>query len=160
MKNFGTLLASATVVAAHGIVSNATIDNKVYDFYNPFTDPYMNPTPSRISRKIDGNGPVQDVTNIDIQCGANGGNGTTPAKLNAKATAGSTVKLHWTLWPTSHVGPTITYMAKCPSTGCQDYLPGDKAVWFKVQEQGRTGTSDVWGAVSFFFLILHYTVQY
>lgn len=82
--------------------------------------------PERISRPIQGNGPVTDLTLIDLQCGGytDGGIvGSEPAPLHANATAGETVTLYWTLWPDSHVGPVITYMAACPSTGCQDYMP-------------------------------------
>lgn len=88
------------------------------------------------------------MTLADLQCGgyADGGVvGSSPAKLHATAAAGSTNSLHWTLWPDTHMGPVITYMARCPDTGCQDYMPGDAAVWFKIKEEGREGTSDVWG---------------
>ncbi|KAF2134694.1 lytic polysaccharide monooxygenase [Dothidotthia symphoricarpi CBS 119687] len=142
-------LGFATAVAAHGYVNNATIGNKDYTFYQPYTDPYTSPTPQRISREIQGNGPVQDLTISDIQCGgyaAGGINGSKPAALHAAVAAGSEVELFWTLWPESHMGPSITYMAKCPDTGCNNWMPESKAVWFKVQEKGRTGTSDVWGS--------------
>ncbi|KAK9419113.1 hypothetical protein SUNI508_01090 [Seiridium unicorne] len=141
-------LGSAAVVAAHGYVDNATINGETYTFYQPYTDPYTSPTPDRISRPIQGNGPVTDVTYTDLQCGGytdGGVVGSSPAALHAEAAAGSTVTLYWTLWPDSHVGPVVTYMAACPSTGCQDYMPGTDAVWFKIDEVGRDGTSDVWG---------------
>ncbi|KAJ5014048.1 hypothetical protein K4K57_001964 [Colletotrichum sp. SAR 10_99] len=144
-----SLLGSAALVAAHGYVENATIGGEAYTFYQPYQDPYSSPTPERVSRPIQGNGPVEDLTSIDIQCGgysAGGVKGSSPAKLEAKAAAGSEVTLNWTLWPDSHIGPTITYMAKCPDAGCTDYLPGTDAVWFKVQEDGREGTSNTWGA--------------
>lgn len=80
--------------------------------------------PARVSRPIPGNGPVQDVSLMDIQCNT----GATPAKLHATAAAGSTVSLRWTLWPESHVGPVMTYMARCPDTGCQNYSPGTSCV--------------------------------
>lgn len=151
MRVLASLLSTAALVAAHGYVSNGTIGGEEYEFYQPYTDPYKSPTPERISRKIPGNGPVEDVTSIDIQCNgysAGGTNGSEPAALSATVAAGSTVNLQWTLWPDSHVGPTLTYMARCPDTGCNEWLPGSEAVWFKVQEQGRTGTSDTWGASS------------
>lgn len=89
----------------------------------------------------------------DLQCGgdtADGSPGSSPAALQAgPVAAGSEVDLYWTTWPTSHIGPTLTYMAKCPDTGCTDYMPNSTAVWFKVQENGRDGTSDTWGDVSF-----------
>jgi hypothetical protein len=37
-------------------------------------------------------------------------------------------------------------MAQCPSTGCNNYMPNTNAVWFKIKEEGRQGTSNVWGA--------------
>ncbi|KAI1332407.1 glycoside hydrolase [Xylariaceae sp. FL0255] len=148
MKLFASLVLSAAAVAAHGYVDNATIGGVYYQFYQPYTDPYTTPTPQRISRPIQGNGPVTNLTYQDLQCGgdtADGIVGSSPAPLHAPATAGSTVTLHWTLWPTSHVGPIITYMAQCPDTGCQDYMPDSDAVWFKIAEAGRDGTSDTWG---------------
>jgi hypothetical protein len=66
-------------------------------------------------RKIPGNGPVEDITSIDIQC--NGG--AEPAALVQNIAAGETIDLHWTTWPDSHKGPVITYLAAAPS----EYVP-------------------------------------
>lgn len=66
-----------------------------------------------------------DVDSIDIQCNQ----GAEPAVLHAPAAAGSDVKLTWTIWPESHVGPVITYMARCPEGGCQDWSPGEEYVF-------------------------------
>ncbi|WYZ41238.1 hypothetical protein EsH8_V_000133 [Colletotrichum jinshuiense] len=144
MQIFASVLGLAALVAGHGYVDNATIGGT---YYQPYTDPYTSPTPQRISRPIQGNGPVESVSLIDVQCGgytAGGISGSQPAPLHAPAAAGSTVTLRWTLWPDSHVGPVITYMARCPDTGCNAWQPGTSAVWFKVKEGGRTGTSNVW----------------
>jgi hypothetical protein len=96
--------------------------------YQPYTDPYTSPLPDRIIRPVQGNGPIQDLTLIDIQCGgytAGGAVGSSPAKLTAgPVAAGSTISLHWTLWPTSHVGPVITYLARCANDDCATYVPG------------------------------------
>lgn len=127
MKSIVSILFSAAVVAAHGYVDTATIGGQGYTFYQPYMDPYMNPAPQRVSRAIAGNGPVEDVDSIDLQCGgysAGGVVGSSPAPLHATAAAGSTVTLKWTLWPDSHVGPVITYMARCPDSGCNNWLPG------------------------------------
>lgn len=143
--------AFVALAAAHGYVDHATIGGVNYQFYQPFQDPYYSTPPQRISRKIPGNGPVEDVTSIDAQCNgysAGGSVGSAPAALHAPASAGSTVSLYWTLWPESHVGPLITYMARCPDSGCQNWQPGSSAVWFKVQEEGRQGTSNTWASVS------------
>lgn len=144
------LAASVGLVSAHGYVERATIGGANYQFYNPNTDPYMSPAPQRISRRIPGNGPVEDVTSIDAQCNgytAGGVSGSVPAALHAPAAAGSTVSLYWTLWPESHVGPLITYLARCPDAGCNNWQPGTAAVWFKIHEEGRQGTSNTWAAV-------------
>lgn len=151
MRTIASILACAATAAAHGYVASADIGGTTYEFYNPNTDPYTSPTPERISRPIPGNGPVEDVTSIDVQCNgytAGGVTGSQPAALHATAAAGSTVTLYWTLWPESHVGPTVTYMARCPDAGCDTYEPGTDAVWFKVQEEGREGTSENWAVVS------------
>lgn len=79
--------------------------------------------PQRIERPIQGNGPVENVSIADIQCGgysAGGVVGSKPAPLEATAAAGSKVTLRWTLWPESHIGPTVTYMAKCPGSSGYD----------------------------------------
>lgn len=72
----------------------------------PYTDPYTSPIPNRIIRPVQGNGPITDLTLIDLQCGgytAGGIVGSVPANLTAgPVAAGSTVSLRWTLWPTSH----------------------------------------------------------
>jgi len=36
--------ATATLVAAHGYIDNATIGGQIYTFYQPYTDPYTSPT--------------------------------------------------------------------------------------------------------------------
>jgi len=131
MKYIAAALAFATAVAGHGYVNNATIGGKEYTFYQPYQDQYMNPAPQRISRAVQGNGPIEDLTLADLQCGgysAGGIVGSKPAPLHAEVAAGSKVDLYWTLWPESHVGPTVTYMAKCPDAGCNDYMPGKEYV--------------------------------
>lgn len=127
MKSLASPLLFATAVAAHGYVNTALISGTTYTFYQPYSDPYMNPKVARISRPIQGNGPVENVAISDVQCGgyaAGGAPGSAPAALHADVAAGSDVKLFWTLWPDSHVGPTITYMARCPDSGCNAYMPG------------------------------------
>ncbi|KAI6807552.1 hypothetical protein KC332_g13345, partial [Hortaea werneckii] len=117
MKYAAACLSFAALAAAHGYVDNATIGGEEYTFYQPYLDPYMDPAPDRVSRPIQGNGPVTDMSLIDIQCGGyteGGEPGSSPAPISATAEVGSNVTLHWTLWPSSHFGPTMTYMARCP----------------------------------------------
>ncbi|KAB5590486.1 Polysaccharide monooxygenase [Ceratobasidium theobromae] len=117
---FSFLFATATTVLGHGYVQEVVTSSGTY-------------TGSQES-----NGPVEDVTLIDVQCNgytAGGLAGSTPAPAVAVAAAGTNVALNWTTWPDSHVGPVITYMARAPSD-VTSWNPGTDAVWFKVAEQG------------------------
>ncbi|KAK4231625.1 family 61 putative glycoside hydrolase [Podospora fimiseda] len=157
---FLSLLTTAATVLAHGYVDNATINNQLYQFYQPYQDPYMGEwAPKRISRPVYSNGPVENVTSIDLQCGgisSEGKIGSSPAPLHALAFAGQEVNLRWTYWPDSHMGPVITWMSRCPDTGCNEWQPEDKKVWFKIKDGGRetvdkTWPDDVWASTPFMF---------
>ncbi|PPQ99263.1 hypothetical protein CVT24_009308 [Panaeolus cyanescens] len=141
------LTALATTVAGHGYVQDITLNGVKYTGYLPYQDPYMNPAPQRIIRKIPGNGPVEDLSLIDVQCNgwsAGGQGGSAPAPLVATVAAGSRVTLTWTEWPDSHKGPIITYMARAPSD-ITKWNPGNSAVWFKIDQQGKD-SSGKWAA--------------
>ena len=56
------LSAHLSSVYGHGNVQEIVADGVTYSGYLPYQDPYMNPVPDRIMRKIPGNGPVEDVT--------------------------------------------------------------------------------------------------
>ncbi|KAJ8075536.1 hypothetical protein PM082_021166 [Marasmius tenuissimus] len=88
----GLLSAIVTTVHAHGYVDQITSGGQTWTGYLPYSDPYSNPVPQRIVRKIPGNGPVEDLSLIDVQCNgytAGGQAGSAPAPLVAKVTAGS-----------------------------------------------------------------------
>ncbi|KAK3297632.1 glycosyl hydrolase family 61-domain-containing protein [Chaetomium fimeti] len=97
----------------------------------------------------------RDVTSIDLQCGGISSEGTVgsePAPLHATAEAGSTVNLKWTLSSNSHMGPALTYMARCPDEGCDKWLPGEEPVFYKVHHDGRHTTDksypdDIWAVL-------------
>ncbi|KAF8601094.1 glycoside hydrolase [Ceratobasidium sp. AG-I] len=134
------LLSIASSVLAHGYVQEITISSPSAKFtgYLPYSDPYYNPPNPRIVRKIPGNGPVTDVTSIDIQCNGwteGGAPGSAPAALVAPVAAGANVALNWTTWPDTHMGPIVTYLARAPSN-ITAWSPGTSAVWFKIAEQG------------------------
>ena len=103
------------LASAHGFVNSSTINGITYPGYNPNTDPYTTPTPQRIFRKIPGNGPVTDLSLIDVQCnGYTDGNFfTAPAPLSAPVKAGSQVSLYWTQWPDSHKGVDTQTPVSC-----------------------------------------------
>ncbi|TFK26972.1 glycoside hydrolase [Coprinopsis marcescibilis] len=146
------LLISSLVaqVSAHGYVEHVTLGDTKHTGYLPYVDPYMSPTPQRIIRKVPWNGPVQNVSLIDIQCNGYtaGGIPTEPAPLVGTIAAGQEAKLKWTSWPDNHKGPVITYMARVPDDqDIRKWSPGrDDAVWFKIHEVGKTADNK-WGAV-------------
>lgn len=102
LTKLAALAVLSSTVAGHGYVTNVTVAGTTYSGYLPYLDPYYSPVPSRIVRPVQGNGPIDDLNLIDLQCGgytAGGIIGTTPAKLHAgPVAAGSDVSLDWTLW--------------------------------------------------------------
>lgn len=54
---FSAVLSSlTTLVAGHGYVQEVTLGSAKYTGYLPYQDPYYNPPPQRIIRKVPGNG--------------------------------------------------------------------------------------------------------
>ncbi|KAL2135219.1 hypothetical protein VTI74DRAFT_9311 [Chaetomium olivicolor] len=132
MKSLLVLLTITIVVSAHGYVDNVTIGGQFYQAgLHPITHPYSaaaNIHTGPTNPTITSNGPVQDVASIDLQCGgisSEGIIGSEPAPLHAPVEAGLTVNLRWMIWPDSHMGPIMTYVARCPDEGCVKWLPGD-----------------------------------
>ncbi|KAF9478871.1 glycoside hydrolase family 61 protein [Pholiota conissans] len=139
--------ALSVSVHAHGYVQDIVSGSTHYTGYLPYQDPYYNPVPQRIVRPVPGNGPVTDLSLIDVQCNgysAGGVVGSSPAPIYATVAAGSNLALNWTTWPDSHIGPMITYMARAPSD-ITKWVPGTSAVWFKVAQSGKD-SSGKWAA--------------
>ncbi|KAJ9622466.1 hypothetical protein H2203_006689 [Taxawa tesnikishii (nom. ined.)] len=123
----GSLVATA---AAHGTVQGLPIL------------PVPEPSPTVIGWSVPddlSNGFVSDYTSPDIICHLN----ATPAGTHAPVKAGGKVAFEWTVWPDSHHGPVITYLAKCPAK-CED---ADKTTlkWFKIDEGGLVSDTTVPG---------------
>ena len=135
-----TLLFCATYVAAHGIVSDLKLGSTWYKGSNPFQDPYQNPVPKRIVWSFfgAGNGPVEDVSSSGLVCNK----GASPAQLKAPINAGEQITFYWTEWPSSHKGPVMTYLAKCPGS-CASADPTQLS-FFKIDHSGYE--NGVWGA--------------
>ncbi|KAG6844786.1 hypothetical protein H0H87_003715 [Tephrocybe sp. NHM501043] len=141
------VLAFAGSVNGHGYVQEVKLGSTSYPGYNPNVDPYLSPQVPRIVRKIPGNGPVEDLSLIDVQCNgysAGGVVGSAPSLAYGTVAAGSQVHLNWTTWPESHKGPIVTYLARAPSD-ITAWSPGTSAVWFKVAESGKD-SSGLWAA--------------
>jgi len=79
--------------------------------------------------------PGTSLNSPDIICQR----GATNAKLSAPVAAGDKVSLQWTVWPASHKGPMIDYLADCGG----DCTTVDKSTlkWFKIDGVGMTSTS-------------------
>ncbi|KAL0573052.1 hypothetical protein V5O48_008911 [Marasmius crinis-equi] len=158
LATVGCLLSAIASVQGHGYVETVTNAGQSWTGYLPYSDPYTTPPPQRIIRKIPGNGPVEDLSLIDVQCNgwsAGGAEyaGSAPAPLVAKVAAGSQVGLKWTTWPDSHKGPMITYMARAPSD-ITKWNPGNSAVWFKVAHSGKTSDGK-WAATDLLYASNH-----
>lgn len=131
----GTIVACLPLVNAHGFVSGIVVNGKWYEGYIVNSFPYMSSPPPVIAWSTTatdlGFVAPDAYTSSDIVCHR----GSTPAALTAAAPAGSTVTFQWTpVWPTSHHGPVITYMAKCPG----DCSTVDKSSlqFFKIDQHG------------------------
>ncbi|KAG8931528.1 hypothetical protein FRC02_002572 [Tulasnella sp. 418] len=65
----------------------------------------------------------------------------------ATVTAGSTVTFQWDQWGSSHSGPVIDYIAKCPNNDCSNFKGNSGTVWVKLQQSGWDKTkSPAWGS--------------
>ncbi|KAI0764168.1 glycosyl hydrolase family 61-domain-containing protein [Trametes elegans] len=125
-----SLLAAVPLVAAHGYVSELTVDGKTYKGNTPNSNSVKSPI-----RMIDDVSPVKGATNKYLACGQN----AQKAATVATAKPGSKVSFQWVNgnggdWP-HNVGPMLTYMASCGDAGCASFDAAD-AKWFKIEETG------------------------
>lgn len=119
---------------AHGLVKIVNIGGQDYPAWNPNTDPYLDPLPQRVTRKVPDDGPVIDVTSPDLACNQGGESG---APLVADAAAGSPVTFQMDRWPSDHLGPVFHYMADCEGD-CTTF-DATQAKWFKIYQDGFDG---------------------
>ncbi|KAF5131801.1 hypothetical protein DV495_001900 [Geotrichum candidum] len=128
-----SLLAVASFASAHGIVTDISSGNDWWTLSNPFRDPYMNPVPDRVGWSFfgAGNGPVPDFTTKDIVCNQF----AKPGKLSATIAAGSDLTFYWTVWPESHKGPVLTYLANC-NGDCSQVQDPSTLSYFKIDHAG------------------------
>lgn len=64
----------------------------------------------------------------------------TPGQASAAVTAGNTVALEWTPWPTSHKGPITDYLANC--NGPCESVDKTTLKWFKIDQGGHISGSN------------------
>ena len=145
-----TILAVAAFVGtalAHGTVSGVVADGTYFpgwknDYY------YAGKVPEGVvgwySQGLDNGyvgGDRTAYTDADIVCHLN----SSSAASAATVSAGGTLDFQWTAWPDSHVGPMITYVAKCDGDSCTG---ADKSTlkWAKIDEAGFVDGK--WAAIS------------
>ncbi|TEY64673.1 hypothetical protein BOTCAL_0144g00090 [Botryotinia calthae] len=137
--SFSKLTAFASMVAAvsaHGYVS---------DSYQGWlvSNAYQTPQPESIGwadQNLDlGFTAPSAYATGDIICAKE----ATNAALSAKIAAGDTIDFQWTVWPESHHGPVITYLANCNG----DCATVDKTTlkFFKIDEGGLIDDATVPG---------------
>ncbi|KAF1940117.1 hypothetical protein EJ02DRAFT_407141 [Clathrospora elynae] len=140
ITSLGAIAALAATATAHGTTTGVTIDGQFtggfkLDYY--YAKQNNNPIPENIgwfAENLD-NGFVEpnSFSNADIICHKN----ATPSGSSdslAKVAAGGTVEFHWTVWPESHVGPVITYVA--PYTGDIASVKKEELKWTKIDGVG------------------------
>ncbi|KAH8119241.1 glycosyl hydrolase family 61-domain-containing protein [Phellopilus nigrolimitatus] len=118
-------------ISAHGFVQTVIVADAAYPGWNPFSDPYVDPLPERVIRKIPSDGPITNDQDQNLACNTGGESG---AALVASGKAGSVVKFEWTNWPADHLGPVSTYMTSCGGDCTKFDVNG--ASWFKIDAEG------------------------
>ncbi|TFK98989.1 glycosyl hydrolase family 61-domain-containing protein [Pterulicium gracile] len=136
---FTLLSLLPSLVAAHGFVSQITVNNKK-EFHG--NSPYRNPDPSAV-RQITGVEPVKGANNPDINCGL----GSKIASDVLQVMPGDRLSFEWhggdgSPWP-HNIGPMMTYMASCGDQLCNDF-DSTKAKWFKIEQTGRVAPGKAW----------------
>lgn len=133
------LVALAATAAAHGTVTGIVADGtytKGFDlsYYYMIKQGQTAPaTPGWYAENLDNGFVAPDAyTTADIVCHKN----SKAATSSATVKAGGKVDFQWSKWPESHVGPMITYVAKCDG----DCSKADKTAlkWVKIDEAGFT----------------------
>ncbi|TGO32617.1 hypothetical protein BHYA_0301g00010 [Botrytis hyacinthi] len=143
--SFSKLTAFAGMVAAvsaHGYVSGIVAGGTYYTGWL-VSYAYQTPQPDSIgwadtNLDLGFTSPSAYATG-DIICAKN----ATNAALSAKVAAGDSIDFQWTVWPDSHHGPVITYLANCNG----DCATVDKTTleFFKIDEAGLIDDTTVPG---------------
>jgi cellulase len=141
---FGALAAT---VAAHGAVTSFSIDGKeqrgyhISDYYAIEQGQPAPETAGWYAENLDNGFIAPDAYGTsDIACHKNG----KPSKTSAKIAAGGKLEWHWDTWPASHVGPVLTYVAKCDGD-CADADPASLK-FVKIDEAGYNSETKKWAA--------------
>ncbi|KAL5336221.1 glycosyl hydrolase family 61-domain-containing protein [Aspergillus crustosus] len=135
----------ASHVLGHGYITNIVVNGVSYQGWDISSFPYMADVPLVASWGTPNTGggfPTDGYSEPDIICHLDAVNG----EGSIPVTAGDSLSLQWTLWPETHHGPVLNYLASCVSS-CQTV---DKTTleFFKIAEVGLIDGSTVpgfWG---------------
>jgi hypothetical protein len=138
-------VAGAALVAAHGHVSHIIVNGVYYENYNPSTHWYQTNPPTVLGWRAE----QQDLGFVepnnfgtsDVICHRS----ATPGGGHATVAAGDKISIFWNpVWPESHVGPVINYLAAC--NGDCETASKDSLRWFKIDGAGYDSTTGLWAA--------------
>lgn len=136
------LLASAALVAGHGIVNEVVVDGKWYPGTKNYNAPENQQSPVRGIPQDTGFVRYDRVNTPDIACSSAG---YEPRPITAPIKAGGTMGVRWggdggpdkKQWPHPE-GPIIVYMASCEGE-CSKFNPSN-AKFFKIAQEGLDGS--------------------
>ncbi|KAK0727841.1 glycosyl hydrolase family 61-domain-containing protein [Lasiosphaeria miniovina] len=138
-------LAGAALVVAHGHVSHIIANGVYYQNYDPGSFPYQSSPPKVVgwtANNLD-NGFIEPNSfgGPDIICHK----GATPGGGHATVAAGDKISIVWTpVWPESHVGPVIDYLAAC--NGNCETVDKTALQFFKIDAVGYDTAKSKWGS--------------
>ncbi|EPS43036.1 hypothetical protein H072_2971 [Dactylellina haptotyla CBS 200.50] len=143
MKYLAAAALLASTVSAHGGVVSYSSGSTTWPGWQPYNSPSGQKS---IERQYSSFDPlfIADLGKINIICNNAGILGT---GLTASIAAGSKITAYWSQW-THAEGCVMVYMAKCPSSGCNNW-DGTGTAWFKINQVGLiSGTmgAGTWGA--------------
>jgi cold shock CspA family protein len=148
MSKTSALLASLTgaaLVAAHGHVSHIIVNGVYYQNYDPTTHWYQPNPPTVIGWKAaqQDNGFIEpnNFGTSDIICHKS----AVPGGGHATVAAGDKISIVWDpVWPESHIGPVIDYLAAC--NGDCESVSKESLRWFKIDGAGYDKAKGQWAA--------------
>ena len=138
-------LSGAALVAAHGRVHHIVVNGVYYLNYDPTSHWYQTNPPTvigwRTAQQDLGFVEPNNFGTADMIChiaATNGGGHATVA-------AGDKISLVWDpVWPESHIGPVIDYLAPC--NGDCETVSKDSLRFFKIDGAGYDKTAGLWAA--------------
>lgn len=133
-------IAAIPAVSAHGYVSGVVSGGKWYAGASPeWKYDATKPQQAGWFALNQDNGYVSptEYANKDIICHKS----ATPGTTSIPVTAGDSIDLQWTTWPSSHHGPVLTYLARCNNGDCTK-VEKKTLDFFKINAGGLISDAD------------------